>query len=178
MSTPYIGEIRVFGFNFPPYGWAFCNGQAMSISQYTALFSVIGTVYGGNGQTTFNLPNLQGSAAMHWGNGAGLSPRTIGEVTGTTTVTVTTNEIPLHTHMLTAAKAGAATQEQTTPSVNVWIGNSVPGQAFSDTTAALGAQFSMSGVGNNGGSQPHNNLQPLLTMNFCIALNGIFPSRN
>lgn len=179
MSNPYIGEIRAFGFNFAPYQWAFCNGQTVAISQNTALFSILGTTYGGNGQTTFNLPNFQDMAPMHWGSGPGLTPRVIGQTTGTPTVTLTTNEMPAHNHMIQVAEAsGAAGQNQPAPSAQAWLGGSAPGSAYIDTTSSLNAPFSPKGIGPDGGSQPHQNMQPILTVNFCISLYGIFPTRN
>jgi len=178
MSDQYLGEIRIFGFHFAPTGWALCDGQTMAISQNAALFAVLGTTFGGNGTTTFGLPNFQDIASMHWGNGAGLTPRSIGEALGTPTVTLASNQIPAHNHMAQSGNSGAAGQATGTPGPTVWPGPSTPGAAYSDTTSALTAQFSPKAVGPNGGSQPHSNVQPLLSMNFCIALQGIFPSRN
>src|SRR5262245_64766586 len=110
MSEPFLGEIRMFGGNFAPRGWAFCNGQLLSIAQNTALFSLLGTTYGGDGQTTFALPNLQGRFAMHWGNASGLSPRTLGEVSGTESVTLLTSQLPAHTHPVAAISADGNTE--------------------------------------------------------------------
>lgn len=172
---PYIGEVRAFGFNFAPVGWAFCDGQLMSISQNTALFSILGTTYGGDGVSNFALPNLQNSAPMHWGSGLGLTPRTLGEVLGSNTVTVTTAQAPAHTHAMQVAQAGGAAQESGTPSSASWLGNSNPGQAYSDTKAALDSSLAPNAIGVSGGSQPHQNMQPILALNFCIALEGIFP---
>jgi microcystin-dependent protein len=176
MAEPYIGEIRIFGFNFAPYQWAFCNGQLMQISQNAALFSIIGTTYGGDGQSTFALPNFQDRAAMHWGNGTGLTPRTIGQQLGTPTVTLTSSTMPAHNHMIQVAQYGNASQATGTPSSTTWLGQSNPGKAYSVGTP-LDSQFSPKAIGQSGGSAPHQNLQPLLTMNFCIALYGIFPTR-
>jgi microcystin-dependent protein len=178
MSSPFVGEIRAFGFHFAPFQWAFCDGQIMPITQNQALFTIIGTTYGGNGATTFALPNMQDSAPMHWGNGAGLTPRTPGEILGTPTVTVTVAEMPIHNHMILSAQAATLGQETGTPSAAVYMGDSNPGTAYSDTTGALSQQFSQKAISPNGGSQSHQNLQPLLTLNFCIALFGIFPTRN
>ena len=178
MSQPYVGEIRAFGFTFAPYQWAFCNGQTLPIAQYTALYSILGTTYGGNGTTTFQLPNFQDIAPMHWGNGGGLTPRTIGETLGTPTVTVTVPQMPSHNHVLSAAEGQNAAQDQGTPSSTAWLGGSLPGSAYLVTTSALNAPFSPKAISTNGGSQPHQNLQPLLTVNFCISLYGVFPSRN
>jgi microcystin-dependent protein len=178
MSNPYVGEIRAFGFNFAPYQWASCAGQTLAISQFTALFSIIGTTYGGNGTTTFQLPNLQDMAPMHWGNGAGLTPRTIGQTLGTSNVTVTVPQMPTHNHVMAVAEEKATGQAQGSPSPSAWLGGSVPGATYTNTTSALNAPFSPKAISTNGGSQPHQNLQPLLTLNFCISLYGIFPSRN
>ena len=115
MSNPYVGEIRAFGFNFQPRGWFFCDGQLLSVQPYAALFSILGTAYGGNGTTNFALPNLQGRAAMHWGNGAGLTPCVIGEVQGTPTVTLTTQQMPAHVHTINGALNNAATETTATP---------------------------------------------------------------
>jgi microcystin-dependent protein len=178
MSDQYLGEIRIFGFHFAPSGWALCNGQTMAISQNAALFAVLGTTFGGNGTTTFGLPNFQDIASMHWGSGAGLTPRAIGEALGTPTVTLASNQIPPHNHMAQSANLTAQGQGIGTPGSTVWPGQSAPGATYSDTTSPLTAQFSPKAVGLNGGNQPHANVQPLLSMNFCIALQGIFPTRN
>ena len=177
MSEPFIGEIRAFGFHFSPIDWAFCDGRLLPISQYTALYSVIGTTYGGDGQTTFALPNLQDRAAMDWGNGVGLTPRQIGQVTGSPSVSLLVTQLPGHMHVLSGADGNTATQTTPTPSQTAYLGQSNPGSAYTKNVTPNQA-FSPKAIGNNGGSQPHNNMQPLLTLNFCIALNGIFPSRN
>jgi microcystin-dependent protein len=172
VADPFVAEIRIFGFNFPPTGWAFCDGQLLPISQNTALFSLLGTTYGGNGKSNFALPNLQGSAAMHPGQGQGLSLRDLGEVGGEETVTLLVSEIPVHTHVLrgnnTLAESGIPTN------------NSIARQTFNmfqtNSTANL-AQMAFEGLPPAGGGLPHNNLQPYLTLNYCIALQGIFPPR-
>jgi microcystin-dependent protein len=172
MTDPFVAEIRIFPFNFAPTGWAMCNGQLLPISQNTALFSLLGTTYGGNGQSTFALPNLQGSAPMHTGQGPGLSQRVLGQMSGTTAVTLLQSEIPQHTHALNAQNAPGDT-------------SSPAGNAYARAIGATpyqppgGAQVAMApqAVGVTGGSQPHNNMQPYLTLNFCIALQGIFPPR-
>ena len=167
MSEPFLGEIKMGGWNFAPRGWALCNGQLLSIAQNTALFSLLGTTYGGNGQTTFALPNLQGRVPMHWGNGPGLTPRVIGEVDGSETVTLMSTQIPAHNHALQGA------DEATTKSP----ANAVP--AFASTpTYNPAANLAMTPTGIAGGSQPHENMQPSLAVTFVIALEGIFPSRN
>lgn len=179
MSEPYIGEIRIFGFNFAPRGWAFCDGQTIPISQNTALFSILGTVYGGNGTTTFQLPNLQDRAPMHWRDGPGLTPRTLGEVLGSPTVTLTNDQIPSHSHALFGAVVSPANaaQQVSAPTNQAYVSISNPGQAYA-TTNSPPVAFAPQAIGNTGGNQPHENLQPILALNFCIALEGIFPSRN
>ena len=178
MSDPYIGEIRAFGFHFAPAGWMFCNGELLSISQYQALFAVIGTIYGGNGTTNFQLPNFQSTAPLGQGSGPGLTPRPIGEPVGEAAVTLTLAQMPGHNHILTSYQGQTATQSVGTPTATVFPGNSNPGQTYSDTTNALTQTFSPKAISFNGGSTPHNNIQPLLVMNFCICYNGIFPVRN
>jgi microcystin-dependent protein len=179
MSQQFIGEIRAFGFSFAPRGWAQCNGQLMQISQNTALFSILGTIYGGDGQTTFGLPNLQGQIPMHWGNGPGGFNTSIGEVTGQTYVTLTPNQIAPHAHAVTAATVGAAEERSAIPTSQAFLsGSRNPNLAYENPGQAVTAQFSPKAIPPTGGSQPHENLQPYLALNFCIALDGIFPSRN
>lgn len=174
---PYIGEIRMFAGNFAPRGWAFCNGQLLAISQNTALFSLLGTTYGGNGQTTFGLPNLQGRYAMHWGQGNGLSPRTIGETAGNETVTLTTSQIPMHNHLMNASSVQGNAK---TPANNfnaVYIDpNSGSGVEIYGTTSS--GTMNPGAISNTGGSNPHDNMPPFQCVTFIIALEGIFPSRN
>ena len=169
MSEPFLGEIRIFGFNFAPRGWAFCNGQLLSISQNTALFSLLGTTYGGNGQTTFALPNLQSRAPVHFGQGAGLSSYTLGQAAGEESVTLTSNQLAAHSHAVNATNGASDSNRPA---------NRFP--ASGGAYAAAGDGTTMNpGVGAAaGGSQPHSNLPPYLALNFCIALVGIFPSRN
>ena len=168
MANQFLGEIRIVGFNFAPTGWAMCNGQTMSISQNTALFSLLGTTYGGDGIQTFALPDLRGRVPIHLGQGNGLSNYVQGEVTGTETVTLTTGELPAHAHSVLTSK-----DEQTT---------NRPDGAYPTVggiyAAAQDGGAPMAPGGPTGGNQPHPNLQPLLVMNFVIALTGIFPSRN
>ncbi|MDQ6422916.1 tail fiber protein [Paenibacillus sp. LHD-117] len=174
MADPFVGEIRIVGFNFAPTGWALCNGQLLPISQNTALFSLLGTFYGGDGKSTFALPNLQDSAPMHSGQGAGLSERSIGESSGTQYVTLLTSEMPAHNH---AIRTGSTMTVQ---------GN--PDGAFPSTTAgrrggllygphASGVVMNPEAVSVTGSSLPHNNMQPYLGMYFIIAMQGIFPPR-
>jgi microcystin-dependent protein len=167
---PFIGQIQMFGFNFAPRGWALCNGQLLSIAQNTALFSLLGTTYGGNGQTTFALPNLQGRVPMHQGNGGGLTPRVMGEQSGTETVTLISTQMPQHNHTVNAATNATSKN----PSANL-PGLTAAGSSYSPTASV---QMSPTMINPSGGSQPHENMQPFLVVNFCIALEGIFPSRN
>lgn len=173
MADQFLGEIRAVGFNFAPYGWALCNGQVLPISQNTALFSLLGTYYGGNGTSNFALPNLQGMAPVDQGNGLGLTPRVIGETAGEAYVTLLQSQIPAHTH--TAMSAAASNAEAPT---NAVFGGGGRGEApayapSSGSTAPLNALA----IGLVGGNQPHNNLPPYLVVNFVIALQGIYPSR-
>ncbi|MEP7148789.1 MAG: tail fiber protein [Acidobacteriota bacterium] len=174
MADPFVAEIRIFPFNFAPTGWAFCNGQLLPISQNTALFSLLGTIYGGNGQTNFALPNLQGRAAMFWGQGPGLSLHDIGENGGSETVTLVQNQIPTHTHMLGAQNVplgGVAS-----PAGNV-LNRPASGNLYG-TINPVPVPMSPEGVAPAGGDLPHNNMMPYLTLNFCIALQGVFPPRS
>jgi microcystin-dependent protein len=177
MSEPFLGEIRMVGFNFAPRGWALCNGQLMSIAQNTALFSLLGTTYGGNGQTTFALPDLRGRAPLHQGQGPGLTPRTIGESSGSEAVTLLITEIPAHTHLL---EASSGTGNANTATSNFIASTSDPntGEAFNSFATAANTTMNPASIGVSGGSQPHENMQPYLCVNFVIALEGIFPSRN
>ncbi|HTA29941.1 MAG TPA: tail fiber protein [Candidatus Cybelea sp.] len=174
MSEPFLGEIRMFGFNFAPVGWATCNGQIMSISQNTALFSLLGTYYGGDGQSTFALPNLQSCVAIHQGQGPGLSTYNIGQSGGTENVTLLTTQMPTHTHTVQCNTGGG---NQASPSGNLPAVEST-GTSLDYSNAGANASMSPTMIGNQGGSQPHTNIQPYLCVNFCIALQGVFPSRN
>ncbi|MCA1593450.1 MAG: tail fiber protein [Acidobacteria bacterium] len=173
MSDPFVAEIRIFPFNFPPRGWAFCNGQILPISQNTALFSLLGTTYGGNGQSTFALPNLQGSVPMQPGQGGGLSQRFLGEMSGSDTITLLAAEMPAHNHTVLA---NATPANLAAPSSARSLARSNPGNAYKGTPQA-DANFNVQAISIAGGSLPHNNLQPYLTLNFCIALQGVFPAR-
>jgi microcystin-dependent protein len=166
MSDPYLGEVKIISFNFAPKGWAFCNGQLLSISQNQALFSLLGTTYGGNGQTTFALPDLQGRSPLHFGNGVSL-----GERSGQEAHTLTAAEMPAHSHPPRAASNAA---DATSPIGNVWAttGAYTAFAASPDEAMATGLLSSV------GGDQPHPNLSPYLVLNFVIALIGIFPSRS
>jgi microcystin-dependent protein len=179
MASPYVGEIRCFGFSFAPVGWAFCNGQLLAIAQNDALFAILGTTYGGDGVTTFGLPNLQGRIPMHWGNGPGGFNTTIGQVQGVPTVTLTTSQIPIHAHTINSANvdAGGANEHSAAPTGTAFIGPSNPDGVY-NTTPTVNSPFAPGCISITGGSQPHDNMQPYLVLNFCIALEGIFPSRN
>jgi microcystin-dependent protein len=177
LSDPYLGEIRILPYTFSPSGWAFCNGQLLPISQNTALFSLLGTNYGGDGRTTFALPDLQGSAAMMWGQGPGLSLHDLGEAGGGEAVTL--NQAEMATH-----PAGGAGQPHALL-ISTVLGNAKqpPGQMLAPTVVVgpygpnTGTTTTTAPLGIAGGSQPHNNMQPYLVVNFCIALQGIFPPR-
>ncbi len=179
MSQPFVAEIRIFGFTFAPKGWAMCNGQLMPISQNTALFSLLGTTYGGDGKSTFGLPNLEGSVPIHPGQGPGLSLYDLGEVGGSSTVTLQTSEIPSHQH---PANADTGAANSGSPSGNVYkegqTTNSPP-EAIASYNNSLAPMVALNfqTIGLTGNSAPHNNMMPTLCLNFCIALQGVFPSR-
>jgi microcystin-dependent protein len=170
-AEPFLGEITLYPYNFAPRGWAFCQGQILPIAQNTALFSLLGTTYGGNGQTTFALPDLRGRVAVSAGQGPGLTPYTLGEVTGTESITLLQTQIPIHTHTV-----GAVDDDPTTGIPTGALLANIAAKGYSK--AAANAQMSPSMIGGGGGNQPHSNIQPLLVLNYCIALEGIFPSRN
>ena len=166
MSQPYIGEIRMFGSNFPPAGWAFCQGQLLSIANNQALFALIGTTYGGDGQTTFALPNLQSRFPMHQGNSF-----VIGQSGGSETVALTANTIPAHSHLPRANSVAGSDN----PNGNVWA-KTTTGKPYVNTAGGVPAALNAATVQNQGGSQPHDNMHPYLCINFSISLFGIFPS--
>lgn len=172
IDTPYIGLICMFGFNFPPRGWALCNGQLLSIAQNTALFSLLGTFYGGNGQTTFGLPDFRGRFPMNWGQGPGLSNRVIGEQDGVEAVTLQANQMPAHTHALQVTSNPGTTDD---PSGRVLArpASSIPQYAATPTD-----NMAATSIGLAGGSLPHNNMPPFLAVTFAIALQGIYPARD
>jgi microcystin-dependent protein len=175
VSDPFVGEIRAVGFNFAPKGWALCNGQLLAISQNTALFSLLGTFYGGNGTTNFALPNLQGATPISFGQGSGLSNRVQGQSGGETAVTLLASEMPIHTHAVSAT-SGAG--NQIAPGGNVWAQAGRTTRLY--TAAGGGGATAMSPQATSvaGGSVPHNNMPPFLVVNFVIALQGIFPPRS
>lgn len=179
MSSPYVGEIRAFGFTFAPSGWAFCNGQPMSIAEFQTLYAVIGTIYGGDGINTFNLPNLQGYVPMHWGSGPGGFNTTIGQVQGTPNVTLTTATTPQHLHTITAqdVASGGELEKTAVPNANNWLGPADP-QFLYTASPTITTAFAPNSITPVGGGQPHENMQPYLALNFCISLFGVFPSRN
>lgn len=164
MSSPYLSEIRIFSFNYAPKGWAQCNGQLLAINQNQALFSLLGTTYGGDGRVNFGLPNLQGRLPLHFGAGY-----VLGQVGGESAHTLIQSEIPAHTH---AASGSTTAASSGTPSGNLWAtGNAA-------YNPASNASMNPASLMNTGGSQPHDNMSPYLVLNFCIALQGIFPSQN
>ena len=173
MADPFVAEIRIFPFNFAPKGWAWCDGQLLPLSQNTALFSLLGTTYGGNGKSNFALPDLQGRVPMHPGQGPGLSIHDLGEQGGTQSVTLLTSEMPVHAHSLLGGNSQAT--------VNTPDGNSVISRTDGALVYSSGqpstTQMSFQVIAPEGGGSPHNNLQPYLTMYFCIALQGVYPQR-
>lgn len=172
MSEPFVAEVRIFAGNFAPRSWAFCDGQLLPISQNTALFSLIGTTYGGDGRTTTGLPNLVGRAPMHPGRGPGLTSRRLGERGGTETNTLSEAQMPEHTHTLRATVSRGSSSQPQGNAFNRSVGDT----AYHTPTNLTGMSPSM--VSNTGGGQAHNNLQPFLTLNFIIALQGLYPSRS
>ena len=176
MADPFVAEIRIFPFNFAPKGWAFCAGQLLPISQNTALFSLLGTTYGGDGKSTFALPDLQSNFPMHPGQGQGLSLHDLGEMSGTQSVTLLQSEMPIHQHGV--GRAANAAGDSPLPTNSVWAqagaGRGAAAAYIAGPATGKVNQFSLAPTG---GSLPHNNMQPYLTLNFCIALQGVFPAR-
>lgn len=173
---PFIGQVMMFAGNFAPRGWALCDGQLLAISRYSALFSILGTTYGGDGVSTFGLPDLRSRAPVHKGDGPGLSPRKLGEKGGTETVTLTTNQIPSHAHNLEVVNGAGDTN---TPAGNSLAGHGTavpPVGNFS--TAGPNATARSGSISTTGGGQSHNNMQPYQVLNFVIALEGVYPSRS
>jgi len=177
MSNPFLAEIRIFTGNFAPKGWALCDGQLMPISQNTALFSLLGTTYGGNGTSNFALPNLQGCAPMQAGQGPGLSLRDLGETAGEQTVTLLQTEMPAHSHGVLAGTAGTATLPS--PDSNAWAsGGKGRPATFAASVPASNVQMNPFATSISGGNLPHNNMPPFLGLTFIIALQGVFPARS
>lgn len=174
MSDPYIGEIRMFGGNFPPNGWAFCDGQLMPIAENDALFTLIGTTYGGDGQETFALPNLQSRVPIHMGTGPAGVTRTIGEAGGTESVTLTTQQIPIHTHSALATNSAG----NTALASGVWAASADTSINPYGAAASIDSSMAPQAIAPVGGSQPHDNMLPFLVISFIISLFGIFPSQN
>ena len=180
MSQPYVGQILMFGGNFPPSGWAFCQGQTVPISENDTLFNLIGTTYGGDGQSTFMLPDLQGRLPVHMGQGSGLSNYVIGQKSGVETVTLTMQQVPQHNHMV-QVNTGNSSNSQSSPNANTVLadaqvgGTEIP-KAWAPFDAANQVALRNGTLSLIGGNQPHENLQPLLTIAFCISLFGVYPS--
>lgn len=173
---PFIGMIQIFGFNFAPRGWAMCDGSLLSIAQNTALFSLLGTTYGGNGQTTFALPDLRGRVPVGFGQGPGLSANELGQAAGSENVTLLTNQIPAHTHQMMASSDAQSAGGASGNSLGSAARGSTAGNVY---VPGATSQVAMASITTPvGGSQPHSNMQPYLVMNYCIAVEGIFPSRN
>jgi microcystin-dependent protein len=181
MSDQFVAEIRIFPFNFPPKGWAFCDGQLLPLSQNTALFSLLGTTYGGDGKSTFALPDMQGNAPMQPGQGQNLSLRDLGEISGVESVVLLQSEMPNHTHAMQVSSqdANTATPGNNYPAKGLWDAGTAGGLAGTYVPPGSGAivQANFQELAIVGSSLPHNNLQPYLTLNFCIALQGTFPAR-
>jgi microcystin-dependent protein len=179
MADPFIGEIRMFGFNYAPRNWMQCNGAVIAISQNTALFAILGTQFGGDGRTNFGIPNLQGRAAIGAGTGPGLTPQSVGQTGGTPTVMLTTSELPAHNHVLNAGQLNPpnANQNVAIPTSAARLGRSSPNNTYTAPTTP-NTQMIASSISSTGGGAGHENMQPYLAMNYCIAVAGIFPSRN
>jgi microcystin-dependent protein len=182
MSEPFIGQLMIFAGNFAPRGWATCDGQILSIAHNTALFSLLGTTYGGNGQTTFALPDLRGRVPMHVGTGPGLSSYVLGEVSGVETVTLINTQMPAHNHTVTnvinAAYGPQSPTDNPSGAVPAGTGGGPTVYNSSSDGTTMNPAMLQTTIGMAGGNQPHENRQPYLVMTFCIALQGIFPSRN
>jgi microcystin-dependent protein len=171
---PFVAEIRIYPFNFAPKGWAFCDGQLLPLSQNTALFSLLGTTYGGDGKSNFALPDMQGNAPMHPGQGPGLSLHDLGETGGSDTVSLLESEIPAHSHSLMAQNQPG---QLAAPGPDRTFARSSGGFAYKAAPYTQVVPFSANMIAPAGGDQPHNNLMPYLTLNFCIALQGVYPPR-
>jgi microcystin-dependent protein len=175
MSAPFVAEIRIFACNFAPTGWALCDGQLLPISQNTALFSLLGTTYGGDGKSTFALPDMQGNAAFNWGQGPGLSDRFLGETGGEQNVTLIQTEIPFHTHNFAVSTENGV---QGTLNNLVVLGKSIGGTLYQSNNQQNLVNMALQALSIAGASFPHNNMSPYLTLTYCIALQGVFPPRS
>lgn len=173
MAQPYLGQIIMFGGNFAPLGWAFCDGQLLSIAKYDQLYGLIGTTYGGDGVDTFAVPDLRGRVPIHTGQGAGLSNRVLGESAGSETITLNSNQMPSHTH---SAACSSSPGNSTSPTGNYWAANA--NASSPQFAAALNNTMNAAATSAAGNSQPHDNLMPILAINFIIALEGLYPSPN
>lgn len=171
-DLPYLSEIGLFSFNFAPRYWAQCNGQLLSISQNTALFSLLGTTFGGNGTTNFALPDLRGRSPIHFGQGPGLSQYVLGQAAGSEAVTLLQNNLPAHSHVLTGNSGVGSTYDPTNNYISQY------GEGVKSFSGSVNTTMNQGSITNTGGNQPHNNLQPYLTLNYCIALQGVFPSQS
>jgi microcystin-dependent protein len=180
MAEPFIGQISCFACSFSPRNWAYCNGQPLAISQWSALYAVIGTIYGGDGVQTFNLPNLQGQSPMHWGTGPNNFTTSIGELQGTEMVTLTTAQLPQHNHGVVAASlaAGGAAEQSPAPTGQSFLSLAGTPNGAYNRTPTVNTAFSPKAIPPVGGSGPHENRQPYLALNLCIAIDGVFPARN
>jgi microcystin-dependent protein len=184
MTQPYVGQLQLFGFNYAPVGWALCQGQLLPIAQNAALYSILGTNFGGNGQTTFGLPNLQGIAAVGAGQGTGLSGYAVGQIEGATSVTVTSSTMPMHNHNLMASSATGTSVNVAGNQLGVCqVGGGKQGptyaaQIYSSNPGSATTGLAAKALAITGGGLPHNNMQPYLTLSWVIALQGIFPSRS
>lgn len=178
MAQPFIGQIKLFAFPFNPRGYATCSGQTLAINTNQALFSILGTTYGGNGVTTFQLPDLRSRVPIHWGTGPGLSPYALGQPSGAENVTLTTQQIPQHNHAFMASTASATRR----PVVgSTFADDNAPGSIdflAPNTPTTSFVSLAPNSIGNTGGNAPHSNIQPYSATNYCIALQGVFPSRN
>lgn len=186
MTEPYLGQIELYGFNFAPRGWALCAGQLIPIQQYSALFSILGTNYGGNGTTNFGLPNLQGRGAVGAGQGPGLSQYDQGQTGGSTSVTLTISELASHNHAFNTTSVQGTTSTAAGNQLGLTqVGDSGKGggkgwtaQIYSPNASQATTGLAPQSISFNGGGQPHNNMQPYLALNYCIAMSGVFPPRN
>jgi microcystin-dependent protein len=176
MAEPFIGQISCYGCNFAPRMWAFCRGQVLSIAQNQALFAILGTTFGGNGTTTFALPNMQGMAPMHWGTTGGLPSTVLGEVQGVSSVTLLFAEMPTHTHTWVAQQTSSTSTRTAIPSIDTYLSNATATDfAYDSTAPVINAPFAPQAISPAGGNHQHDNMSPFLAMNYCIAVEGVFP---